>query len=97
MAKCKDCNREMETASSCNATAFLYVVFGGSYKAYKRIRYGSEDPPFAGGRCHDCNVELGGLHHWGCDVERCPKCGGQFISCRCGKNGIKMVGGWWGR
>jgi len=33
--------------------------------------------------CGDCATELGELHKDGCDVERCPRCGGQFISCRC--------------
>jgi hypothetical protein len=35
------------------------------------------------GRCHDCNIKHGGKHHPGCDVERCPKCEGQLISCGC--------------
>ena len=33
--------------------------------------------------CHDCGTPQGGLHHPGCAVERCPRCGGQSISCEC--------------
>jgi hypothetical protein len=33
--------------------------------------------------CHDCNAKPAHKHHPGCDMERCPKCGGQLISCRC--------------
>jgi hypothetical protein len=31
--------------------------------------------------CHDCGVERGELHTKGCDVEQCPECHTQLISC----------------
>ncbi len=34
-------------------------------------------------RCPDCHANPGQLHEWDCDVEQCPSCGGQFISCPC--------------
>jgi hypothetical protein len=33
--------------------------------------------------CHDCGVFEGQIHQWDCDMERCPFCGGQLISCEC--------------
>ncbi len=33
--------------------------------------------------CHDCVVEEGQLHELGCDMERCPFCGNQLITCGC--------------
>lgn len=37
-------------------------------------------------KCHDCGVEEGQLHELGCDMERCPKCFRQLISCGCFKD-----------
>ncbi len=33
--------------------------------------------------CHDCNCKEGEIHHFGCDMERCPFCGTQLIICHC--------------
>lgn len=34
-------------------------------------------------RCHDCGIREGELHKPGCDMERCPFCGGQLLGCSC--------------
>jgi len=33
--------------------------------------------------CHDCGCREGELHLPGCDMERCPFCLNQLISCKC--------------
>ena len=81
MAKCEDCNKEMLTAKSCSREK-LYVLKSG--KRRKAVPFGiGEGGTTDEARCHDCNVEIGGIHHHGCDMERCPFCGLQLISCDC--------------
>ena len=31
--------------------------------------------------CCECGCEIGEVHHVMCDLEECPRCGGQFLSC----------------
>ncbi len=47
--------------------------------------------------CHDCHAKEGEYHLPGCDMERCPFCGGQLISCNCCYNmlGIDASEGTW--
>ena len=56
-----------------------------SGREYERIPYGREGrgwrPPT--GPCGDCAVARGQYHVPGCDLERCPACRGQMISCGC--------------
>lgn len=49
---------------------------------FNRIPY---DPDYGDENqtCHDCGATRGEYHGLGCDMERCPKCGGQLISCDC--------------
>lgn len=80
MARCRHCRREMLKAKSCTVNT---VKIDGIDFASLRYGEGTWRDDVPAHPCHDCGVHRGGLHHPGCDMEECPKCHGQLISCGC--------------
>ena len=79
MAICQDCNQEMRTADSCTVSELHLQGVAFSLLEYGRDgRAASRD-----GRCGDCGVLPGGFHHLGCDLQPCPRCHRQLLSCDC--------------
>ncbi len=75
-----------------------YAIVGINYP---RIRYGDEkrfgedwhDRVYAvkSHPCHDCNAFPGAFHVPGCDMEECPRCGHQSISCACDEEELPFL------
>jgi hypothetical protein len=84
MAICIDCKRDMTVAAGCTLPT---VVIDGIPRP--RIRWGREAHwPRSKDRCGDCHVVPGQLHHLGCDLEECPACRQQLLSCGCWHDGV---------
>ena len=87
MALCKACGLDMNTAEGC----VPFVKISG--KMFRRIPFVDSRDLFGevedgAARCGDCNALAGHYHHWLCDWEVCPSCGGQFLSCDCDVDGL---------
>jgi len=70
--------QDMTTAQSC--------CFEALHRDGVHISLVPHRPPNGRSRgkaCGDCGVSPGGWHHLGCDLQRCPLCRGQLLSCDC--------------
>jgi hypothetical protein len=78
-----------ERSLAARTLELAYAVYGsGSLEQIEdRIRAKVDEEEIrTDRRCPDCDVEVGEFHLPGCDVEVCPKCTGQSISCGCSRN-----------
>jgi hypothetical protein len=59
------------------------IPIGG--REVTRVRYGDESRDWGADcqPCDDCRVLKGQFHVMGCDIEQCPRCAGQAITCNC--------------
>lgn len=80
---CDTCKQEMKEAKSCTNQ---FVKIGGKWHLRDNTYYDDNE------RCHDCSIMNGfpNYHHPGCDMERCPICGGQAISCDCAYDNVMV-------
>lgn len=78
MHTCDHCERPVR--ESCTVT---HVRLHGHADPVARERCACDAGPYPTSSCGDCGVARGDVHHPGCDMERCPGCGGQLLACGC--------------
>ena len=80
---CKLCEQDMNAVDTCTVTTMILKDHYGIQMEFDRSRFHFTEES---GRCHDCGIKHGEIHHLGCDVERCPRCREQLITCYCWDN-----------
>lgn len=87
MVKCEECNQEMIRHFINKSCTFTHIKINGEVYDRDTTYYDTNK------QCHDCGIvnAKGNVHHFGCDVERCPICKGQLISCGCIYKGVELL------
>jgi len=79
---CPFCKGDITKVIGCTLSVFIHEG-----KEYERFKVGGVGDFYEGidtdGVCDDCGSLYGYYHHYGCDCEHCPICGGQMITCGC--------------
>jgi|SRR5215211_1064506 len=78
---CTYCNQKKNKLEGDNGCSLKAVSLEGEMRP--RIPYIKPYLPEEYNYCHDCGVTEFRYHHPGCDMERCPNCDQQFITCEC--------------
>ena len=86
-ATCKYCGKDMTSDEGRKGCKWPFVEINGQIYARDVVYYDT------GIHCHDCGIinKPGTLHHPGCDIERCPICGGQAICCECDYDKVSFL------
>ncbi|MDD5205866.1 MAG: hypothetical protein PHS17_10615, partial [Desulfobacterales bacterium] len=86
---CEVCGKDIEKVHGCIESN---VYIDGRW--YTRKRYTNDNVNAlleADLHCGDCGVEPGKYHHWGCNMEQCPRGGRQLISCECNMGDVRPL------
>ena len=78
---CTYCKRDITKSDGCD----IYPVICHGVE-YEQIKVGDENDYYEnqpGAVCEDCKATYGNYHHPGCDLERCPVCERQLLTCGC--------------
>jgi hypothetical protein len=86
---CEWCDQDMNESCYRGCTGNTKIIYPDVTILFSVPANATDGP---NGHCSDCYVPHGMPHHPGCSKERCPKCGGQIISCGCLVN-MDLTGG----
>jgi hypothetical protein len=94
-ALCETCQQYMLVADGCLPDMSIRYGDGTVLPAilYGQEPYWNEEGIAPPERCGDCGATPGHFHHPNCDVEQCPRCGGQLLTCVLGGTDCRPLRG----